>query len=111
MPETHLDKLKKMTAWTHDPVLTETELNDVLAANALPDTEGRLPGDVGWVPTYDMNCAACDAWLIKAARAAELTEVDPPGSGIVTSRVFENCRAMARTYSARRAASAQLQKY
>ncbi len=111
MPETHLEKLKKMTAWTSEPTLTEAELNEVLVAAALPDSEGRLPGDVGWVPTYDMNCAACNAWMIKAARAAALTEVDPPGSGIVTSRVFENCRAMARTYSARRAATVELEKY
>ncbi|MCA1608266.1 MAG: hypothetical protein LC730_02265, partial [Acidobacteria bacterium] len=61
--------------------------------------------DDDWTPTYDLNAAAAAGWLIKAARAAATVEVDPPGSGIVTSKIFENCRAMARIYSARRKTS------
>jgi hypothetical protein len=106
-----LDKLKNMTAWTSDPALTEAELEDILAEAALPDGEGIVPEGEGWEPTYDINRAASEAWLIKAARVAELVEVDPPGSGIVTSKVFDNCRAMARLYSARRAASSSLSSY
>lgn len=49
-----------------------------------------------------LNAAASAAWLVKAARASALTEVDPPESGIVTSKVFDNCRAMARIYAAKR---------
>jgi len=32
-------------------------------------------------------------------------EVDPPGSGLFTSKVFDNCRAMARIYGRRRMAT------
>jgi len=103
-----LDKIKLITAWTSEPALTEDELEDLLAEAAIPDGEGVAPEDEGWEPTYDINRAASEAWLIKAARAAELVEVDPPESGIVTSKVFDNCRAMARLYSARRAASSRL---
>ena len=105
---TALEKLKLITAWDNAPTLTEGELEDLLAAVALPDPEGVEPEGQGWEPTYDMNHAASEAWLAKAARAAALVEVDPPESGIVTSKVFDNCRAMARIYSARRAGSASL---
>src|SRR5687768_6833211 len=108
---TALEKLKNITAWTSDPPLTEAELEDILAEAALPDGEGVVPEGEGWEPTYDINRAASEAWLIKAARVAELVEVDPPGSGIVTSKVFDNCRVMARFYSARRSRSSRLLAY
>jgi hypothetical protein len=101
-----LDKLKLITAWTDDPALTEDELEDLLTDSATPDAEGNAPEDDGWSPTYDLNLAAREAWLIKAARAAALVEVDPPESGIVTSKVFDNCRRMAELYAKRRATTA-----
>lgn len=97
-----LDELKLITAWDSAPALTEAELNATLARSALPDESGVLPSASGWVPTYDLNAAAAEAWLIKAARASPTVEVDPPGSGIYTSKVFENCRAMARIYAGKR---------
>ncbi len=102
--ETALDKLKKMTAWENDPALTEDELEDLFAAASLRDHEGNPPGSEEWEPTYDLNKAAAEGWQIKAARAAALVEVDPPESGLFTSKVFDNCRAMARLYSGKRAA-------
>lgn len=101
MPETGLDKLKRMTAWDTDPTLTEDELNATLATFAREDLNGYTPADEEWQPTYDLNAAASQAWLTKAAKASTLTEVDP-GSGIVTSKVFDNCRTMARIYGARK---------
>ena len=98
----YLDKLKLITAWEADPALTEEELEDFLAAAALEDVAGLAPLHEEWTPTYDINSAASQAWLIKAARAAALVEVDPPESGVVTSKVFENCRAMARIYAGKR---------
>jgi hypothetical protein len=102
---TALDKLKLITAWTDDPALTEDEVEDLLEAAAMLDGTGKTPETEGWSPTYDMNRAASEAWLIKAARAAALVEVDPPGSGIVTSKVFDNCRRMAQLYTSRRSAT------
>jgi len=102
---TELEKLKLLTAWDTEPVLTEDELGDTLAAFALTDANGLTPANEEWTPTYDINAAAARAWLIKAARASVQTEVDPPGSGVVTSKVFDNCRAMARLYAAKRAAT------
>lgn len=96
------DKLKKMLAWDVEPALTDGEVDELLGHAAVTDASGLEPLHEEWTPTYDLNAAAADGWLIKAARASALTEVDPPGSGIVTSRVFDNCRAMAKLFRSRR---------
>jgi hypothetical protein len=98
MPETAKEKLKRITAWDIAPALTDGEIDALLVETSLADTNGLPPTETDWQPTYDLNLAATAAWLIKAGRAAQLTEVDPVGSGIVTSKVFDNCRAMARIY-------------
>ena len=106
--ETTKDKLKRITAWDASPTLSEDDLDSALVAAALADKDGLKPTDGGWKPTYDLNAAAASAWLVKAARASPLTEIDPPGSGIVTAKVFDNCRAMARVYAAKRTANVSL---
>jgi hypothetical protein len=101
MPETPQEKLKKMTAWDMEPALAEGDIDELLAANGLVDAAGLAPGDELWTPTYDMNSAAAAGWLIKAGKASCLTEVDAPGSGIMTSKIFDNCQAMAKRYRSR----------
>lgn len=98
-----IDKLKQLTAWDIEPTLTEADMNELLAIAALKDADGLPPVDEEWTPTYDLNTAAAKAWLIKAGRAAAM--VDAPEAGMVTSKVFDNCRAMARIYASRRTAS------
>ena len=106
--ETPIEKLKKMTAWDTEPALTLTELDEILSQSSLADPGGLAPESEDWTPTYSMNVAAASAWLIKAGRASSLTEIDPPGSGIVTSKIFENCRAMERIYSAKKQGSVKI---
>jgi hypothetical protein len=102
----YLDQLKLITAWATEPALTEDDLNAALGGAALKDAAGLEPLNEEWTPTYDINTAASAAWLIKAARAAAM--VDEPTAGVVTSRIFENCRAMARIYAAKRSGSVSL---
>lgn len=101
-----IDKLKLLTAWDVDPALTEDELGDTLAAFALEDANGLAPVNEEWMPTYDLNAAAAQAWLIKSARAA--ATVDEPTAGVVTSKVFDNCRMMAKMYAGKRGMSASV---
>ena len=100
MPDTPLDKLKKLSAWDTDPALTEAELNELLAAAALEDKDGLAPLHEDWTPTYDLNAAAASAWLIKAGRASSTTETEPD-SFYVTSKIFDNCCKMASIYRAK----------
>jgi hypothetical protein len=104
---TDLEELKMLTDWATEPSLTETEVSGILDAAALADEAGFAPGDDGWDPTYDLNRAASRVWLVKAARAASLTEADPE-TGKPTSIIFENCRRMAAHFSSRRNATTSL---
>ena len=105
---TGLEKLKLMSAWDTEPTVSEEDLEAVLEAHSIPDASGNLPAAEEWVPTYDHNSAAAEVWVIKAGRSAALTEVDPPGSGIVTSKVFDNCMRMSYLYRSRRAVTCRL---
>lgn len=103
--ETPKDKLKKMTSWNIAPELADGEIDELLIQFGLADSGGLGPIEEDWIPTYDLNAAAAAGWLIKAGRASELVEVDPPGSGLFSSKVFDNCRAMARIYAAKKRVS------
>jgi len=102
--ETPKEKLKKITAWDVEPLLTDTEIDELLAQAGKEDLNGNGPASEDWVPTYDLNSAASAGWLIKAGRAASTTET-APDSVNVTSRVFANCLRMSRIYSGKRTAS------
>ena len=110
MPETAKDKLKRMTAWDTAPELTDGELDMLLEQASVADAAGVAPTETEWVPTYDMNAAASAGWMMKAGRASIMVEIDPPGSGIFTSKVFDNCRAMALDYATRCRMSAAMLK-
>lgn len=97
-----------MTSWNVTPVLADAEIDELLIQFGVIDKIGLGPIEVGWTPTYDINGAAAAGWLIKAGRASELVEVDPPGSGLFSSKVFDNCRAMARIYSSKKSVSVKL---
>ena len=92
-----------MTAWDVDPALSEDDLNELLGAAAVEDANGFAPVNEEWTPTHDLNAAAVAGWLIKAGRAA--ATVDEPTAGVVTSKVFDNCREMARLYAGNRSRS------
>jgi hypothetical protein len=101
---TQIEKLKILSAWDTEPVLTETEVEDILTAAATADAEGNSPASDNWVPTYDLNKAAADAWLIKAGRASATVEAGDSAE-VATSKVFDNCLAMAREFSKKRSAA------
>jgi len=101
----YLDQLKLITAWDDKPELTEDDLNSALATAAMADADGHAPTNIAWTPTYDLNSAASAAWLIKAARAAAEVAIDSTDPVVVTSKVFDNCRSMARIYAAKRTAT------
>ncbi len=98
--ETPLEKLKRLTAWETEPVLTEDDLDEILAAAALEDKAGLNPLHPEWTPTYDLNAATANGWLTKAGRVSSTTETEPE-SFYVTSKIFDNCCRMAEIYRAK----------
>lgn len=105
--ETFEDKLKRITAWDAEPALTETEIGELLAGAQVADESGVSPQNDDWEPTYDLNSAAANGWLIKAARAANTTETEPESLN-VSSKIFDNCLKMARMYSRKRIGSVRM---
>lgn len=99
--ETAKDRLKKLTAWSTTPELTDGEIDELLEHESTADAAGNGPESEEWVPTYDLYAAAAAGWLIKAGRAASTTETEPDSVN-VSSRVFENCMRMSREFSRKR---------
>ena len=60
MPETDLEKLKRLSAWEAEPALSEDDLEAILGGAALADINGLEPSHEAWTPTYDINAAAAD---------------------------------------------------
>lgn len=102
--ESPKERLKKLTAWTTAPELTDGEIDELLAQAGIADAEGNPPASEDWTPTYDLNSAAAAGWYLKAGRSASTTETEPDSVN-VTSKVFENCLKMARAFERKRSGS------
>lgn len=92
-------QLSHMTAATLEPVLSDDDLNALLALAAIPDHVGLIVTDVGWVPTYDLNYAAAEGWRWKAAKAASSYAFVMDGDNPTASWLHVRCKNMADAYS------------
>lgn len=93
--------LQTLSATTCDPVLSDEEVERVLAKWRVGDRFGLTPVDTGYTPTWDLNGAAAEAWRIKAGKAASDASFSADGASYARKEVIENCRQMARDYEAR----------
>jgi hypothetical protein len=90
-----------MTAAGAEPVLEETDLGQLLAGFARPDSEGRAPTDLNWAPAYDYNAAAAEGWRWKAGKASEMIAADLDGAKLSAEQLFEHCERMIGVYAKR----------
>lgn len=89
-----------------EPTLNGPELDSLLVAAAIPDTDGHPPSDPAWTPTYHpllLNAAAADGWRRKASKAAALPEqVTADDATVRHGRgMAAHCLQMAAMFSAR----------
>jgi hypothetical protein len=100
MADTPKDTFKKMIAWDAEPTLTDDEVEELPRPVEHDDKNGlqTIRTKIGTQRMISIPRPP-PAGSSKAARAASLVAVDPPESGIVTSKVFDNCRIMAKIYS------------
>lgn len=91
-------RLERLTAPTMDPVLSAQDITDLLAQAKRPDREGLLPSDASWVPTWDVDAAACAAWEVKAGRAAAGFRFAADGQSFSVEQVHAQCLKMAALY-------------
>ncbi len=94
-----------MIAADSEPKLESGDIELLLASYAKVDKNGKSPSAAEWIPTYNINAAATEAWRWKAAKASELISVDLDGERMSSNQVFEHCERMARMYSRKLAGS------
>lgn len=99
MPETALDKLKRLTAWRSVPKLTPDELQSLLDDFKQIDADGLLPTDPLWTPTYNLRAAARMGWKMKLGKASELQSTDLDGDRMSANQVFEHCKEMVKQFA------------
>jgi hypothetical protein len=80
------------------PTLAEQELVDILAIYAVPDADGILPDELGWVGTWDITAASRKGWLVKAAKAVGDVNYNSDGSQTSLSDIHAHCMAQADRY-------------
>lgn len=105
MPESALDRLKRLSAWDKTPALTSDDLEAILAGHATVDANSVKPDEDGWIPTYRINKAIAEAWDMKAGLAAEFVSTDMNDTRLSSNQVFEQCERMARRYRNRGSAT------
>lgn len=87
-----------LVAPTLEPVLTDADLDDLLLRARRTDSAGLAPTDASWTPTYDVESAASEGWLIRAGRAADAIDFGEDGQRFNASKVFDQSMAMHRHY-------------
>jgi hypothetical protein len=93
--------LARMVAAATDPTLDDAVLDDLLAANAALDDDGREPVDPSWAGAWDLNAAAADGWRLKAAEAASRISFSADGASYQRDAFFKHCLQMADHYAGR----------
>jgi hypothetical protein len=88
-----------------EPVLSEEDLEDLVALMAIQDPDGRAPADEAWEPTYSrarLPYAAADAFERKAGRVANLASTVVPFQGTFSAgELHKQFLTMARRYRAK----------
>ncbi|MBS1807723.1 MAG: hypothetical protein JST84_05990 [Acidobacteria bacterium] len=80
-------------------MLTDAELDQVLAQHVCADANGLSPADANWSPTYAVTAAAVTGWMLKAVKASQLHDVSLTGGRHFSARQL--CQAMAERYRKR----------
>jgi hypothetical protein len=83
------------------PVLSDQDLDELLAGARLRDRAGLLPSTAGWVPTFHLTAAAAEGWRRKAGRAAAAHSYANGALRSERAQIHVHCLAMAREYARR----------
>jgi hypothetical protein len=86
-----LGRLALFTSATAEPVLSPADLEVLLAMARRVDKNTVLPGDADWEPTYDLNYAAAQGWLIKAGRLSPRYNFMSGGKMLSRQQYYDHC--------------------
>jgi hypothetical protein len=106
----HRAQLARMVAAEAAPVLSDDELDDLLAMHRRIDAAHIAPSQDGWTPTYDLAAAAAEGWRRKAGKAAAMFNFAEDGQQFQRSQVYAQCVSMADRYSRQVIGSVTMQR-
>lgn len=93
-------RIERMTDYNTDPVLSASDLTDLLEVAARPDEDGylRSDGTATWTPTWDLNSAAAEGWRRKAGKAAARFSFGEDGQRFDRAQTYAHCITQADHY-------------
>lgn len=109
--EVALTLLGEKVASTSRPVLSAAVVEALLDAYPMEDTDGRAPGDVDWVGTWDMNAAAAEGWRMKAGKVAGDFNFSADNASYSKADVLAHCLEMETKYASLSHGTMQTARY
>lgn len=79
---------------TEEPALDSEELDILLSMARRVDLNTVLPGDESWTPTWDLNYAIAQAWLVKAGRLSSRYLFMTGGKMLSRQQYYDHCMKM-----------------
>src|SRR5687768_11933327 len=94
-------RIAQRTASDREPLLTEDELDDLVAAARRPDPDGLVFGEDGYVEKWDLNAAIAEGWGMKAAKVAGDFDYSDDAGSYSRQQVYEMCKRQEADYRKR----------
>jgi hypothetical protein len=79
---------------TEEPALASEELDILLSMAKRVDTYTVLPSEVTWTPTWDLNYAIAQAWLVKAGKLSSRYLFMTGGKMLSRQQYYDHCMKM-----------------
>jgi len=81
-----------------DPVLTSADLDILVADCREVDKYQVWPTDTNWTPTYNVNRAIAQAWLLKASRVSPRYLFMSGGKMFSRQQYYDHCMKQYKVY-------------
>lgn len=97
-------RLRRMTDEPMSATYSDDDLKGYIERHPIIDACGRPPEHADWDADYDLNASAAEIWGEKAAALSGDYDVTADGADLKRSQRYEQAKAQARHYAARRKA-------
>jgi hypothetical protein len=84
-------RLANMVAASSRPVLSDSQVEDLLNLHQVADLNGTMPASDAWTPTWDLNAAAAEGWGWKANTVAGDFTFSADGASYSKADVLAHC--------------------
>jgi len=81
-----------------EPVLSSADVDILVAISKSADKYGLLPTDTGWTPTWNINYATAQGWLLKATKLPDRYLFMSGGKMFSRNQFFEHCMVLYRRF-------------